>query len=61
MEGDQQCKVVLIRHAESMMNRSTEDFVTKNNLIYDWEHLSQNHDYLHTVKYGYHLLDAEIT
>ena len=43
MEEIQQFDIALVRHAESEMNRATQQFVTRNNLIYDWEHLSKNH------------------
>lgn len=38
--------LLFIRHAESKGNLSTELYVTKHNLPYDWDHLSKDHGYL---------------
>lgn len=61
MEGNQQFDVAFVRHAESEMNKATQQYVNRNNIPYDWDHLSKNHEFLETIKYGFSLWDASIT
>lgn len=53
--------MVFVRHAESLFNAEISEYVERKQMEYDWEHLSQDHEYLATHKYSPHLLDATIT
>ena len=61
MEVNQQFDLILIRHAQSEANLETENFVNKNDIIYEWEYLSKNKPYLEQIKYSYRLVDPSIT
>jgi hypothetical protein len=53
--------ITFIRHAQSLHNEKTEKYVNSTNIIYNWEHLSKDHYFLHDIKYCPELLDATIT
>jgi hypothetical protein len=53
--------MVFVRHAESLFNAETLEYVERKQMEYDWAHLSQDREYLAGHKYSYHLLDATIT
>lgn len=61
LSAENKADMVFIRHAESLYNAETLEYVARKQIAYDWAHLSQDHEYLAAHKYSYHLLDATIT
>lgn len=53
--------MIFVRHAESLFNAETLEYVSRKKIEFDWVHLSQDHEYLASNKYSPHLVDATIT
>lgn len=53
--------MIFVRHAESLFNAETLEYVNRKKIEFDWAHLSQDHEYLASHKYSSHLVDATIT
>ena len=53
--------MIFVRHAESLFNAETLEYVNRKKIEFDWAHLSRDLEYLASHKYSPHLVDATIT